>query len=266
MDNTTLKNIKDIWALAQNGDHAAAKSEVINLLRTQPNLVPAWLLLAELLDTTDEKAQCYQKVLEIDANNDYAIRFLEHINSSPSECDAVDGTLNIPSPFDDDDVLYTQLNTHAQSENSDADLGEEEIEDDENSDDNLTREDELTHYVIQELGDHVDPDDIIREVCLRSEMDWNQAEEFVNQITSKHALTIAKRRSPLRLIIAIPTLIVGVVWFIYTIITILLNGDSTLSVIFMLLQSYGHFIGSIAMMLGGSLGIYRVLKSLGKIG
>jgi hypothetical protein len=67
------------------------------------------------------------------------------------------------------------------------------------------------------------------------------------------------------LIIAIPTLIAGLIWFVITGSAILANSDHSVNLIATLVQSLQSFIGSIAMMMGGSVGIYRVMKSLGKI-
>ncbi len=266
MDNSDVKTIRDIWTLAQNGGRTAAINEVINLLRGQPDLIPAWLLLAELLNEPQDKAQCYQKVLALDAHNKQALQSLEHLSNQPADFSALDRNRSIPDLFADDEQSPLTTNVTAESDDIEVELDDEEIYEDDTGDDSLTTVDGLTLYVIQELGGHADPDDIILEVCLRGGMDWNQAEAFVREITSKHARTIAKKRSPLLLFIAIPTFLAGIVWFLYILAIIVMSSDTLLDTAFSLLRGYGHLIGSVAMMLGGSLGIYRVLKSLGKIG
>jgi hypothetical protein len=147
-----------------------------------------------------------------------------------------------------------------------------EIDDSENEnvEENTTHVDQdadegLILYVVQESGRHADQDDIIREVSLRRHINWYDAEKLVNSIQHAHALAIAKRRTPLQLFIAIPTLIAGAGWFLWTITTALSTKGDLLTMSTLLAQSYGQLISSIAMILGGSLGLYRVLKSLGKV-
>lgn len=255
MEMITNHDLIDIWHLAQQGDYTTAKHKIIHLLRDQPECVPAWLLLAELVSNYAEKEKCYRQVLEIDANNETAVQFFRV--SQIEMVDDVDKNPRIPDLFDEKEFSDQEIDF------------DDEFDEDENQEDlsssDLSEDDSLTAYVVKELGGHVDEDDIIREVSLRGQMDWYKAEKYVGEIKDKHALTIAKRRTPLQLIIAIPTLTAGIVWFVITGVTVLSNGYNSLNLIAILLQSIRDFIGSIAMVLGGSLGIYRVLKSLGKI-
>lgn len=252
--------LTEIRYLAQQGKRAIAKRDVIALIKARPDYAAAWQLLAELLDNEKDKAKCYQKLLEIDPNNEAASLYFERLHNQDGL--AHEQAQSIPALFDDESDVNAGF-THGDT------LDDEDPSElyalDTTQDATHPIDDALALYVIKELGSHVDADDVIREVSLRSQMDWDQAEEYVRSIESTHALAIAKRRSPLHMVIAIPTLIAGAVWFVFTLVYVLSNGNNALSFTAVLLESSRHFIGSIAMMLGGSIGIYRVLKSLGKI-
>ena len=259
MDNEQSINVQNIQNMVQKGEYTSAKRDIIHVLRAQPDLVPAWLLLADLVETTDDKAKCYQMVLQINPDNHIAVNSLRYLQNSEPVLNMVQR--DIPNLFDDEIVLTESgVPTHF----SDA-LIDNDLEDDEKGEESPPINDPLDIYIIQELGNHVDEDDIIRETSLRGEIDWYEAEKYVHNIQREYALTIAKRQSPLRLIIAIPTLITGVIWFIVTIIIIFINGDISIDFVAVLLQSTRHLIGSLAMILGGAVGVFRVLKSLGKI-
>ena len=266
MDRAVQHRVIEIWHLAQLGERSTAKHRIIHLLREQPELVPAWLLMAELLETNDEKVQCYQRVLQIDANNKVALQFFKFLDTGIENTD--DEASNIPDLFEDEYLSANRSRTLIQPTEEEM-VSEDAFEDDVDQvvadQDDGGIDDTLAVYVIKELGDHVDADYIIREVSLRSQMDWYEAEKYVNEIKERHALAIAKRRSPLLLFIAIPTLTAGIVWFLFTVVFIMTNSDNSINLVATLVQSIRHFIGSLAMMLGGSVGIYRVLKSLGKI-
>jgi hypothetical protein len=253
----TRQKLIDIWQLAQRGEQNRAKYEVIHLIKTQADCVPAWLLLAELLDSPVEKANCYRHVLRVDPNNSRANEFFTNHGSDIAT--QRNTPSHIPELFDEipsaEEEIELEDDVEAADELLQSDLHNTSVKE----------ADALTAYVIRELGSHVNEDDVIREVSLRGEMDWYEARDFVNRTQSDYAITIAKRRSPLLLIIAVPTVVAGAVWFVLTGSAVLTSGDSTLGLTTTLLQSIQHFTGSIAMILGGSVGIYRVLKSLGKI-
>jgi hypothetical protein len=253
----TRQKIIDIWQLSQQGERNRAKNEVIHLLKTQADCVPAWLLLAELLDLPEGKTKCYRHVLRVDPHNRKAREFF----SNPGSDAAIQRNTpsSMPELFDEIPAAEEEIEL-----DDDAEVADELLK--LNSHNSAGKEtDALTAYVIRELGSHMDEDDVIREVSLRGEMDWYEARDFVIRIQSDYAINIAKKRGPLLLIIAIPTVVAGAVWFVITGSAVLASGDSSLGLATTLLQSIQHFTGSIAMILGGSVGIYRVLKSLGKI-
>ena len=255
MQHIEETNLVEIWQLAQSGAKASAQKKVRYVLETHPQHIPAWLLLAEIVVTSEEKSRCYRHILTLDPQNQWATAFFNQqmrpLTRTKSNSPA------IPSLFEDESDR-TYLSAIEMEDIEDRDMVE-------STDGAQDTDEALTQYVIQESGRHADEDDIIREVSLRCQINWYDAEKLVNGIQLAHALTIAKRRSPLQLFIAIPTLIGGVGWFIWTILNVISTKGDLLTVTALLAQSYGQLLSSMAMILGSTLGLYRIMKSLGKI-
>lgn len=254
MQHIEKADMIELWQLARSGETATAQKKINDLLETNPEHIPAWLLLAEITETHEEKARCYQRVLAMDPQNRWARSFFKAHPKSRTQTNVS----AIPELFEDESA--PQNLTCIEIDGSE----------DENVEEDTTHVDQdadvgLALYVVQESGRHADQDDIIREVSLRRHINWYDAEKLVNSIQQAHALAIAKRRTPLQLLIAIPTMMGGAGWFLWTITTALSTKGDILTMSTLLAQSYGQLISSIAMILGGSLGLYRVLKSLGKV-
>lgn len=62
-------------------------------------------------------------------------------------------------------------------------------------------EQELTDFVIREIGRHRRHSDVVAEVCERAGMEWREAQKFVYQVAYDHRKRVAARQSPLVLII-----------------------------------------------------------------
>lgn len=56
---------------------------------------------------------------------------------------------------------------------------------------------DITRFVVEQLGRHHRPDDIVKEVCEKTGMPWAEAEKFVWRIRSEHRSEIAGRQSGL---------------------------------------------------------------------
>jgi len=59
---------------------------------------------------------------------------------------------------------------------------------------------EMTDFVIRELGKHRRRSDIVMEVCERTGMDWQAAQKFVYQVAFESRQRVAARQSPLAII------------------------------------------------------------------
>jgi hypothetical protein len=53
----------------ETGDREGAKREVAAILRADPRNVPAWMLLAALIEDPARQADCYRQVLRLDPAN-----------------------------------------------------------------------------------------------------------------------------------------------------------------------------------------------------
>jgi len=68
---------------------------------------------------------------------------------------------------------------------------------------------ELTEFVIRELGKHRRRSDVVTDVCERTGMDWPVAQKFVYQIEFKNRKQVAARQSPLAIIFGVSFILGG---------------------------------------------------------
>ena len=123
----------------------------------------------------------------------------------------------------------------------------------------LARED-LAKYVARELGSSADRNTLIRHVCETGEMSWSEAEAFVARVALEHEHEIAKRQSPLMLVLSVGTLIGGVILTFgggYVLVAFF-SGELQARLDF---AYYGLATG-LAMLAGGLIGLARTLKSV----
>ena len=69
---------------------------------------------------------------------------------------------------------------------------------------------ELTTFIIKELGKPRDRKAIIRNVCQRSGLNWKAAEQYVTLIEVQHRRKLASRPTPMLLFLSIVILLVGI--------------------------------------------------------
>jgi hypothetical protein len=68
----------------ENGDREGAKRALADALRADPRNVPAWMLLAALIEDPARQADCYRQVLRLDpANSQAAARLRALIPEAP---------------------------------------------------------------------------------------------------------------------------------------------------------------------------------------
>lgn len=68
---------------------------------------------------------------------------------------------------------------------------------------------DLQDMVVQQLVRQHSRNEIIRMVCERGSMNWPQAEKFVEQVEAERAHTIARRQSPLLILLSVGSVLVG---------------------------------------------------------
>ncbi len=69
----------------------------------------------------------------------------------------------------------------------------------------------LHDEIIQKLARQVDEDDLILAVCEKQQVGWNEAKALIEEIKAEHGETILVRQMPLRMLIALATLVFGLV-------------------------------------------------------
>jgi len=67
-----MSDLSKIRSLVASGDQETAVTELVGLLRADPNDVDAWLYLADLRDDPQERRDCYKRVLKLDPYNEQA--------------------------------------------------------------------------------------------------------------------------------------------------------------------------------------------------
>lgn len=240
-----MHSLNSIWQQAQTGDHLGAKKELARLLHEQPGNVQGWLLMATLLDDPAQQAECYRKVLRLDPHNRRAAALLPSLASSapPSPADVPEGT-----PLSSASVSIPELFEYTVEGEVDA----EHLA-------TLIRED-LAKYVARELGSGADRNALIRHICETGDLAWPEAEMFVARVALEHEHEIAKRQSPLLLIISVATLIGGGLLTLgggYGLVTFF-SGEMLVRLDFV----YYGLVTGLAMIAGGLIGLTRTLRSL----
>ena len=233
-----------IWRQAQTGDRLGAKKELAHFLHEQPDNVQAWLLMATLLDEPGQQAECYRKALNLDPQNHRAKTMLQQITTQEAPQESVSEAAPPSSP----PVQIPELFEYT----AEGEIDEERLA-------ALMRED-LAKYVARELGSSADRNTLIRHICETGDMSWPEAEAFVARVALENEHEIAKRQSPLMLVLSVGTMIGGA-FFVLTagfVLIEFLSGELRARLDF---AFYGIVTG-LAMLAGGLIGLVRTLKSL----
>ena len=119
---------------------------------------------------------------------------------------------------------------------------------------------ELTDYVIRELGKSRRRSDVVMEVCERTGMDWQAAQKFVYQVAFENRKSVAARQSPIVLITGVGFVLGGL---------ILALGSAVITVQGISIHYQGvPYAGNIAgigfgilLIAGGVLGLWDTIKT-----
>jgi hypothetical protein len=125
---------------------------------------------------------------------------------------------------------------------------------------------EITNLIIKELGRHHSRNELIRSVCEQGSLDWKEAERLIQQVKEQHKHAIARRQSPILLLISFATVVAGIVFFFYSIqffIDFFLG--ETLDKLLSLPSGYYKLVAlpaGFGMVIGGLIGVWKTLLSL----
>jgi hypothetical protein len=121
-------------------------------------------------------------------------------------------------------------------------------------------------FIVNELGKHRDRNDVIMTLCHELNLDWKQVEQFIKEVEGSQSQAIARRQSPLVIILGVAALIGGLgllvnaVSFFWSFTQMapeqqLLNGD--------LVYIYGgSMVTGIAMIVGGIIGLRKIIAGI----
>jgi hypothetical protein len=68
---------------------------------------------------------------------------------------------------------------------------------------------QMTQYVIEQLGKHSNPDDIIRTLAETGKMNWYTAKQFVYEVRANNTGQIARKQAPTLIVMSVVSIIVG---------------------------------------------------------
>ncbi len=130
-------------------------------------------------------------------------------------------------------------------------------------------EKQLSEYIVKQLAQEIDKDDIIFAVCQKSEMNWPEAEEFVNRVEIYQHSKIRKRRAPLLILLCSVVIISGVVQSISSAEPILDNirqisritgGLNLIRALFEVGTSLPYFMLGLISLSSGIIGLYTAVN------
>ena len=131
-------------------------------------------------------------------------------------------------------------------------------------------EQKLSEYVVNQLAQEIDKQDVIYGVCQQSEMNWPEAQDFVNRVEILKEAKIIKRRAPLLIILCLIVIIQGGVQSIIAVPPVLDNirHISTITAGFGLLRalldvgySLPYFLLGLIILSSGIIGLYAVMTT-----
>lgn len=125
---------------------------------------------------------------------------------------------------------------------------------------------ELTTFIIRELGKHHDRKEIVRKVCEQSQMNWKEAEQLMALVEAQHKRTIAARQTPLLLFLSIGTLLIGIGLLAFNMQILLAFFQKDLLTQILSVQS-GYYrmtglVTGVAMTVGGIVGLWRAFGAI----
>ncbi len=122
-------------------------------------------------------------------------------------------------------------------------------------------DEQLEQRIVHDLSKHRSRNELIREVCEQSGLNWPEAELLVQQVAEKHGRTIARRQTPLMIFLSISTILIGAALLLYGLeFFVAFFQGSTLDQVLSLRSAYLRLIGGftgLGMLVGGFLGFWK---------
>ena len=140
---------------------------------------------------------------------------------------------------------------------------------------------ELTTFIIRELGKHHDRKKIIQRVCEQGGLNWKEAEQLVLLVEAQHKDIVVERQNPLLFLFSIGTLLMGIALLAFSLqIVATLFQKDVLWQVLTLQGGYDRLIGSavgfgvtigglfiglitgFSMTTAGAIGLWKTLSSI----
>jgi hypothetical protein len=128
------------------------------------------------------------------------------------------------------------------------------------------QKEEITAFVIEELGKHHSRNEIIRRLCERTGIIWPDAEKLVKQVEADHGQDIRARQSPLLIALGVAIFIGGIGLVLYC--AIYFIGYFQSDALYMVsrgrnaIYAIGALFTGIGMIAGAVIGLWRTIQEL----
>jgi hypothetical protein len=124
-------------------------------------------------------------------------------------------------------------------------------------------DDDVREYVVKELGRHRGEKDVIFAVARHEGLDWRRAEALVEEVKSSEHTRIARRQSPLLVILGVGTLLggLGLVGFSFSYV-FGMGVDKAIALLVVNPGVVAYFVTGLGMIAGSIIGLGRVLSDV----
>ena len=124
---------------------------------------------------------------------------------------------------------------------------------------------QATDFVVRELGKMNEKNNIIQKLCESTNMNWSQAENFVQQIETEYAVKISSKQNPIVGVISGCTTLIGLGVLIFVIFT---TWQGNILVFLKIPIPYSGnaflFLAGLGMLVGGIRGMCGLLTRIWK--
>ena len=122
---------------------------------------------------------------------------------------------------------------------------------------------QATDFVVRELGKMNEKNNIIQKLCESTNMNWSQAENFVQQIETEYAVKISSKQNPIVGVISGCTTLIGLGVLIFVIFT---TWQGNILVFLKIPIPYSGnaflFLAGLGMLVGGIRGMWGLLTRI----
>lgn len=126
--------------------------------------------------------------------------------------------------------------------------------------------DQARVYIVDELGKHSNRNDILQTLCRQMDIDWKQAEALLREVEASQSQTIARRQSPLIMILGIGALVGGLALTSYAVWDIFEYAQMDVARQLIYSQyiyiTISSMITGLAMIVGGIVGLRKIISGI----